>query len=129
MAVSRDDVRAVARLARLRLEDEEVERFTEQLNRILEHMESLGELDLDAGEADGVAAETAAPPRPDDSAPDALDRPLQDLAPAWEDGFFTVPRLAALDAGAGVEPTGTDDGSESADSSGGSAAGAPGGGE
>ena len=38
MAVSLDDVLRVAALARLRLDPAEVERFTAQLNSILDHM-------------------------------------------------------------------------------------------
>jgi aspartyl-tRNA(Asn)/glutamyl-tRNA(Gln) amidotransferase subunit C len=46
MAISRDDVLHVARLARLALTDEEVERFTEQLGAILEAVGKVAELEL-----------------------------------------------------------------------------------
>jgi aspartyl-tRNA(Asn)/glutamyl-tRNA(Gln) amidotransferase subunit C len=46
MAISRDEVLHVARLARLELTDEEVERFREQLNAILEAVGKVAELDL-----------------------------------------------------------------------------------
>jgi len=46
MAISRDEVLHVARLARLDLTDEEVERFREQLNAILEAVGKVAELDL-----------------------------------------------------------------------------------
>ena len=46
MAISRDEVLHVARLARLALTDEEVERLTEELGAILEAVSIVGELDL-----------------------------------------------------------------------------------
>ena len=46
VAISRDEVLHVARLARLELTDEEVERFGEQLSAILEAVGKVAELDL-----------------------------------------------------------------------------------
>ena len=46
MAITRDEVLHVARLARLELSDEEVERFQEQLSAILEAVGKVAELDL-----------------------------------------------------------------------------------
>ena len=47
MAISRDEVLHVARLARLALTDEEVERLTEELGAILDAVGIVAELDLD----------------------------------------------------------------------------------
>ena len=46
MAISRDEVLHVARLARLELSDEEVGRFQEQLSAILDAVSKVSELDL-----------------------------------------------------------------------------------
>jgi aspartyl-tRNA(Asn)/glutamyl-tRNA(Gln) amidotransferase subunit C len=46
VAISRDEVLHVARLARLELSDDEVARFQEQLNAILEAVGKVAELDL-----------------------------------------------------------------------------------
>ena len=46
MAISRDEVLHVARLARLALTDDEVARFQEQLSAILEAVGKVSELDL-----------------------------------------------------------------------------------
>ena len=46
MAISRDEVLHVARLARLELTDAEVTRFQEQLSAILEAVSKVSELDL-----------------------------------------------------------------------------------
>jgi len=51
--IDRDQVLHVARLARLDLTDEETERMATELSGILEHVEAIGELDLD-----GVAPTT-----------------------------------------------------------------------
>jgi aspartyl-tRNA(Asn)/glutamyl-tRNA(Gln) amidotransferase subunit C len=46
MAITRDEVLHVARLARLALTEEELERLTEQLGAILEAVGKVSELDL-----------------------------------------------------------------------------------
>jgi len=45
--ITTDDVAKVAKLARLRLGPEELPRFTEQLDAVLDHAEDLQSLDLD----------------------------------------------------------------------------------
>jgi aspartyl-tRNA(Asn)/glutamyl-tRNA(Gln) amidotransferase subunit C len=47
MAITREEVLHVAKLARLELSDEEVERLTEELGAILEAVGKVAELDLD----------------------------------------------------------------------------------
>jgi aspartyl-tRNA(Asn)/glutamyl-tRNA(Gln) amidotransferase subunit C len=47
MAISRDEVLHVARLARLELSDEELDRFAEQLSAILDAVGKVAELELD----------------------------------------------------------------------------------
>ena len=46
MAISRDDVLHVARLARLALREDEIERLQDQLNAILDAVGKVSELDL-----------------------------------------------------------------------------------
>ena len=50
MKLTREEVRCVALLARLRLSPEEEERLTEELDKILEYMETLNRLDTSAVE-------------------------------------------------------------------------------
>lgn len=45
MSITRDEVRRVARLARLRFSDDEEERLADQMSRILDYMNQLNELD------------------------------------------------------------------------------------
>jgi len=99
MSVSREDVLHVARLARLRLSEEELARYTDQLNAVLQHFETLQEPgDLDA-EALTSPVEWPAPLRSDKLGADPLKAPPSAFAPGWAEGFFTVPRLAAMEGG------------------------------
>ena len=91
MAISRDEVLHVARLARLELGEEEVARFAEQLNAILEAAGKVGELDLEGVEPtahplDLVNVWAEDEPRPCLTAEEALAN-----APDREDGSFRVP--------------------------------------
>ena len=45
--ISRDQVLHVARLARLRLAEDEIGRMSRELSTVLDHIEKIGELDLD----------------------------------------------------------------------------------
>jgi aspartyl-tRNA(Asn)/glutamyl-tRNA(Gln) amidotransferase subunit C len=95
VAVSRDQVLAIAALARLRLDADEADTFARQLSDILQHVDSLGQAETaDAGD-DATAAHVLL--RTDVPSADPLHRAPHLFAPAWADGFFTVPRLAALD--------------------------------
>ena len=49
MSVDRAEVARIAALARLRLDDDEVERLTEEMNRILQHATRLREVSDDDG--------------------------------------------------------------------------------
>ena len=91
MAISRDEVLHVARLARLELSDEEVERFGEQLSAILEAVGKVAELDLadvpptaHPLELSNVWADDE--PRPSLSVEDALSN-----APQRSGNLFRVP--------------------------------------
>jgi aspartyl-tRNA(Asn)/glutamyl-tRNA(Gln) amidotransferase subunit C len=94
MAVTPDDVRHVARLARLGLPETQLAMYVEQLNGILAHMDALQQVPS-AGAADAAAAD--APPmrlREDVPGPVPLAIPPSAFAPEMRDGFFLVPRLA-----------------------------------
>lgn len=67
--IDREQVLHVARLARLRLTDDEIERMTGELSTVLDHIEKIGELDLDGVEptAHVVALENVL--RPDEPRP------------------------------------------------------------
>ena len=91
MEIGRDEVLHVARLARLALTDEEVERFRVQLSAILEAVGKVSELDLEgipptSHPLDLVNVLADDEPRPSLPREEALAN-----APDPEDGFFGVP--------------------------------------
>ena len=94
MAVSIDDVRHIATLARLGLTESRATAIVNELNTILAHMDELAKVDT-AGvqEAIGVGAE-GLPVRKDLGPPFPLARSLDAFAPSIRDGFFLVPRLS-----------------------------------
>ncbi len=47
MALTKDDVRHVAKLARLSLKEDEVEKFTQQLESVFAHLDELAKLDTE----------------------------------------------------------------------------------
>jgi aspartyl-tRNA(Asn)/glutamyl-tRNA(Gln) amidotransferase subunit C len=94
--ITRADVEHVARLARLALDDDELERFTRELGVILEHAADIAALDLDDVEPTAHPLPLVNVLRPDRvQAPLPRDEVLAE-APAVEDGRFRVPRI--LDA-------------------------------
>jgi aspartyl-tRNA(Asn)/glutamyl-tRNA(Gln) amidotransferase subunit C len=94
MAITRDDVLHVAKLAELDLTDEEVTRLQEQLSAILEAVGKVSELDLadvppTAHPLSSVNVLGADEPRPSLTLDDVFAN-----APAREDDLFRVPPSA-----------------------------------
>jgi aspartyl-tRNA(Asn)/glutamyl-tRNA(Gln) amidotransferase subunit C len=89
--IERDQVLHVARLARLRLSDEEVERMVGELSGILEHVDRIGNLDLEGVEPTShvVALENVL--RADEPRPSWPRDVVLDQAPEPQDGAFRVP--------------------------------------
>ena len=96
----------MARLARLRLGDEELERFARELSQILEHVGRIAQLDLadvepsagiPAGPSGGAAATPASGGgvelRPDEPRPGLSREEALHGAPRAHDGLFAVPRI------------------------------------
>lgn len=90
---SRDDVRAIARLARLELSEAELELFARQLTGILEYADQVRDVDT-AGVASVSAAGTGAPMRDDEVQPSIPRDDILRQAPGTAgSGFFKVPRV------------------------------------
>jgi len=91
--ISRDDVAHVARLARLDLTDEELDRFTEQLAAVLDYAAEMAALDT-AGVPPTAHPLQLANVWRDDVVRPSLDRDeVLAMAPAAEDGRFRVPKI------------------------------------
>ncbi len=103
MAVTEHDVRHVAALARLGLDEARVPALVAELNGILVHMDALRKVKSDGAAVSGVGA-GGMPLRADSGPQYPLARARRALAPAMRDGFYLVPRLAThadVRAGAG----------------------------
>ena len=87
--IDRDQVLHVARLARLELSEEEVERMAGELSKILDHIEKIDELDdLDGVEPTSHVVQLENVLRPDEPRPSLpRERALAEAPDASEDGF------------------------------------------
>lgn len=115
MSISPGEVRRIAALAALELDDDEVDRLAGELSDILGHFELLrGAEDAEpltaegaerAEEVSGGVAESEgrARLRPDEPVADRLEADPGADAPGWAAGFFTVPRLGSHGAANGAD--------------------------
>lgn len=92
--VTRDDVSHIAHLARLRFEAGELELFTDQLNRILEHVARLDAVDTGlTPPTSSVLTGQETPLREDEPWKGLTQHEALEPAPAAERGLFKVPRI------------------------------------
>ncbi len=94
--ITRADVEHVAQLARLALDDDELDQFTRELGVILEHAEDIAALEIDDVEPTAHPLPLVNVLRPDEVTPPLPRDEVLAEAPAVEDGRFRVPRI--LDA-------------------------------
>ena len=91
--LTRDDVVKVATLARLKLSESEIERFTSQLGQVLEYIDVLNEIDTDDVEPMAHAAELRNVFRDDNPRQSLPREKALANAPQTEGLFFHVPRI------------------------------------
>ena len=91
MAITREEVAKVARLARLALSENELQMYTEQLGKILGYMEKLNALDVARVEPLISATTQGNVFRPDEVSPSLSRADALFSAPAHDDEFFLVP--------------------------------------
>jgi aspartyl-tRNA(Asn)/glutamyl-tRNA(Gln) amidotransferase subunit C len=93
MAISADEVRAIARLARIEIDEAETPAFQEQLSGILEFVAQLNSLDTNDVEPMAHPQEIAARLR-EDVVTEVDDRQnFQQIAPSVENGLYLVPKV------------------------------------
>ena len=93
MSLSLDQVRKVARLARLELPEADLARMQQQLSAILDYVAQLGELDTDGVEPLAHPLPVQNVFRPDELRPSLpVDEALRN-APARSGDFFAVPAV------------------------------------
>lgn len=93
--LSRDQVLHVARLARLQLTDDEVERFGGELSKITDWIDKIGELDLDDVPPTSHVVEVENALRADEPHESLDPRDALASAPAVAEGGFRVPSPGA----------------------------------
>jgi len=91
--ISRDEVRHIARLARLSLTEAEVEKFTKQLSQILEHAAKIQELNLDGLEPLTHAVDRTNVMRRDEVREGLSREEALKNAPDKEGDFFRIPPI------------------------------------
>jgi aspartyl-tRNA(Asn)/glutamyl-tRNA(Gln) amidotransferase subunit C len=93
MSVTHEQVRHIARLARIAMSDEELERLVPELNAIIGWVEQLGEVDTDGVEPLTAVIEQKLRLREDVVTDgDCRDEVLAN-APEAQHGFFAVPKV------------------------------------
>jgi aspartyl-tRNA(Asn)/glutamyl-tRNA(Gln) amidotransferase subunit C len=90
MSLTREQVLHIARLARVGLDEEEVARFQEQLSDILDHFETLRELDTEGVPPTPYPLELESVMRPDEVRPSLPREQVLQNAPLAEEGAFRV---------------------------------------
>lgn len=93
MALSREDVRHVAELARLDFSDDEEARMAEEMSRILEYVEKLDELDTSGVPPMSHVLDVTNVYREDDIESRIDREQALEAAPDAEQGHFLVPRV------------------------------------
>jgi aspartyl-tRNA(Asn)/glutamyl-tRNA(Gln) amidotransferase subunit C len=93
--IDREQVLHVAKLARLKLTDEEVERMSGELSTILDHIEKIGELDLSDVAPTSHVVQLENVLRPDVPRPCLPREKALEPAPDASDEGFRVPSPTA----------------------------------
>jgi aspartyl-tRNA(Asn)/glutamyl-tRNA(Gln) amidotransferase subunit C len=91
--VSHEDVKYVAKLARLKVGPDELDRFARQLSGILEHIDKISELDLSGVEPTSHVIGLANVFREDEPRPSVEREEALANGPEVERGAFRVPPI------------------------------------
>ena len=93
MSISKDTVRKAARLARIRVENSELESVTLKLNGTLKWIEQLQELNTDNVKPLASVVDITLPLRADVVQDDNIQARILANAPEKMQGFFVVPKV------------------------------------
>lgn len=91
--ISHDDVKYVAKLARLRLENDELDRYSGQLSTIMNHIDKISELDLAGVEPMSHVLELSNVFREDEIRDSISPEAALSNGPEVEEGAFRVPPI------------------------------------
>ncbi len=93
MSVDKETVRRVARLARMGVDEDQLEPMTRELNTILAWIEELGTVDTSKVAPMTSVVEVSLPRRLDEVTDGARADDVLKNAPERIDGFFAVPKV------------------------------------
>jgi len=93
MKVDEATVRHVARLARIKVNEQEAGSLQTELSAILDWVEQLGEVDTSEVEPMTTVENMALPQRPDEVTDGEIPDQIVKNAPLTEDHFFLVPKV------------------------------------
>ncbi len=93
MSIDRNTVAKVARLARLRVTDEQLDRYVPQLGNIMKFVEQLGEVDTDNVEPLASVVDIDLELRRDEVTDGGIPEAVLANAPESLEGFFVVPKV------------------------------------
>ena len=93
MALTPQDIRKIANLARLHIDENEVEQYQHDLSRILEFVEQMNQVDVGGIEPMAHPQDLAQRLRIDQVAETDQRDKFQSIAPATQDGLYLVPKV------------------------------------
>jgi len=94
MGITKDEVNYVARLSRIKMENDEMEKFTNQLDRILEYISKLNEIDTKEIKPTSHVVDIKNVMRKDKLTGESLsNEEATAMGPDKEDKFFRVPKI------------------------------------
>lgn len=92
-AITQEEARHVARLARLRVSDEEIERYAGQIVRVLDHARAIQELELEGVEPMSHPGDQALRLAADEVREPMAREVLMEMAPKAAAPFIEVPKV------------------------------------
>lgn len=93
MPIKKEDVKYIARLARLKLKDKEINYFAGQLGNIIDYIDQLKEVDTSSVEPTSHVLSIQNVFRKDVIKPSLKKDNVLKNAPSKEEGLFKVPRI------------------------------------
>jgi len=91
--ITKEDVKKVAHLARLELNENEINNHAEQLEKILDYIKQLEKIDTDDVPSTSRAIEVINVFRKDEKKNSDCKKEVFELAPSKEDKYFKVPKI------------------------------------
>ena len=93
MKLSREEVGHIATLARLRLTEEETEKYQDQISGILDYVEKLGAVDTSDVEPTSQVTGLTNIARIDEIKESGIEKELVACAPESQGGFVLIPKI------------------------------------